>query len=272
MPANLHNQKDKSFMQPAICLLSVVPMRKEPSHRSEMVSQLLFGEYVSMGEEKDDFVFTTCLYDGYEGWVQAAQLTPVTEAQVLATTDYIGVEAAAVFIKGRCRNLPFAVPIYASEKPGEPLHFGNQQVSYRMPDTAVWHSREKIISKESLGDVAAVFLETPYLWGGKSVFGIDCSGFVQQVFKLFGVKLLRDAYLQAEQGEEVKSIAEARFGDLAFFQNEKGRITHVGILLDGKLIVHASGKVRIDTIENDGIVNIETGKRTHHFHSIRRFF
>jgi gamma-D-glutamyl-L-lysine dipeptidyl-peptidase len=272
MPANLHNQNGINFMQPAICLLSVVPMRKEPSHRSEMVSQLLFGEYVDSGEEKDDFVFVRCLYDGYEGWVQANQLMPVEEAQVLNTSDYIGAFTAGVLVNGRCRQLPFAVPVYLPEKPGGPLHLGEQQVSYDVPEAAIWHSKEKIFSKESLDAVVQVYLDTPYLWGGKSVFGIDCSGFVQQVFKLFGIKLLRDAYLQAEQGTAVKNLDEARLGDLFFFQNEKGRITHVGIFLENREIAHASGKVRIDTVDSDGIINRETGKRTHQSHSIRRFF
>jgi gamma-D-glutamyl-L-lysine dipeptidyl-peptidase len=259
-------------MHTAICLLSVVPMRKEPSHRSEMVSQLLFGEYVVMREERDDFVFVTCSFDGYEGWVQANQVTPVSAEQVLTTTNYIGVYAEQVFVNGRCRMIPFAVPIYYPAKPGDPLQFGSQQISYNVLDTAVWHSQEKTFRKENLDAIVRIFLDTPYLWGGKTVFGIDCSGFVQQVFKLFGTKLMRDAYLQAEQGKEVKSLAEARLGDLAFFQNERGRITHIGILLEEGQIVHASGKVRIDTMDKDGILNNETGKRTHTFHSIRRFF
>lgn len=259
-------------MQPAICLLAVVPMRKEPSHRSEMVSQLLFGEYVMMGEEKDDFVFVQCAYDGYEGWVQANQLTPVAPEQVLSTTNYIGAFTGEVTVDGRRRAVSFAVPVYNVVQPDGSLQLGTRQISYDLSGKAVWRSSEKSFTRESLDAVVQVFLDTPYLWGGKSVFGIDCSGFVQQTFKLFGVKLLRDAYLQAEQGEAVETLEDARLGDLAFFQNEKGRITHVGILLENYRIVHASGNVRIDTMDKEGIVNTETGKRTHHLHSVRRFF
>jgi cell wall-associated NlpC family hydrolase len=104
------------------------------------------------------------------------------------------------------------------------------------------------------------------------VFGIDCSGFTQQVFKMFGVKLLRDAYLQAEQGAKLESIEKAGLGDLAFFQNANGKITHVGIVLENNQIVHASGKVRIDNLDGEGVVNMETRKRTHRLHSMRRFF
>jgi gamma-D-glutamyl-L-lysine dipeptidyl-peptidase len=128
------------------------------------------------------------------------------------------------------------------------------------------------MTKSSLKEVYNKFIDTPYLWGGKSVFGIDCSGFVQQVFKMFGMKLLRDAYLQAEQGSVVASLEESKLGDLAFFQNENGRVIHVGIILENNQIVHASGKVRMDTVDEKGIVNNETGKRTHQLHSMRRYF
>lgn len=259
-------------MQPAICLLPVVPVRKEPSHRSEMVSQLLFGEYVSIGEEKDDFIYTTCLHDGYEGWVQASQLTRVLHEQILSTTTYIGVFGEEVFIDGLCRMIPFGVPVYDAIKAGEPLQFGNRQILYHVSEDADWNSTERAFTKENLDHIVRIFLGTPYLWGGKSVYGIDCSGFAQQVFKLFGVKLLRDAYLQAGQGEPVASLEDSQRGDLVFFQNEKGRVMHVGILLNNHEIVHASGKVRIDIINEEGITNRETGKRTHQFHSIRRFF
>jgi cell wall-associated NlpC family hydrolase len=146
------------------------------------------------------------------------------------------------------------------------------EVQYILALGSLWNIRENEQRLALLENIYTPFLDTPYLWGGKSVFGIDCSGFVQQVFKMFGIKLLRDAYLQATQGSEVNNLQEAQRGDLAFFQNEDGRITHVGIILKDKQIVHASGKVRIDSIDEQGIVNSETGKRTHHLHSIKKLF
>ncbi|HEV7329558.1 MAG TPA: C40 family peptidase [Flavisolibacter sp.] len=255
-------------MQPAICLLSVVPMRKEPSHRSEIVSQILFGEYVSMGEEKDDFVWVQCLYDGYEGWVQATQLTPVKE--VLNTSKYVGSTEDEVLLNGYTRMISIGSPVY---QPGEQLVFGKTKVQYLPGNDSLWDiSENKNSVIEKLENVCLRYLYTPYLWGGKSIYGIDCSGFAQQVLKLFGVKLLRDAYLQAEQGTTIAHLEDAKLGDLAFFQNEKGRVTHVGILLSNESIIHAAGRVRVDTIDKSGITNTETGKRTHQLCAIRRFF
>lgn len=252
-------------MDKAINLLSVIPMRKEPAHRSEMVSQLLFGEYVEMLEEEKDFVKVKGLYDGYEGWVQKNQLT-VTD-QILQTHNYVGVWFDEVLVNGRCNTIPFGSPVYQGT---HPLKFGNTEIRYVVNPEHIWDSSQKQWNSALLQKVCSFFLDTPYLWGGKSVFGIDCSGFVQQVFKMFGIKLLRDAYMQAEQGSEIKSLSEVTVGDLAFFQNDNGKIVHVGIVLERNKIVHASGKVTIDIIDEKGIVNVDTGKRTHQLHSIRR--
>jgi cell wall-associated NlpC family hydrolase len=116
-----------------------------------------------------------------------------------------------------------------------------------------------------------VYLNTPYLWGGRSVFGIDCSGFAQQVYRFFNKHLPRDASQQALQGEVVGFLQEAICGDLAFFDNEEGRITHVGILLDAQTIIHSSGRVKIDKIDNQGIFTTDKGERTHNLRIIKRY-
>ncbi|MCW3073885.1 MAG: NlpC/P60 family protein [Flaviaesturariibacter sp.] len=252
-------------MNYAINLLSVIPMRKEGAHRSEMVSQLLFGEYVEVLEGGDDFMRVKCLYDGYEGWVQTSQLTPVDE--VLPTDLFVGHWSDRLLVNDQYVPVPLGTPLYISEGT---IVAGRHKISHSLPPSALWHSRIETFRAESFLKVYSLYLNTPYLWGGKSVFGIDCSGFVQQVFKLFGIRLLRDGYLQAEQGTPMDNLLEARMGDLAFFNNEAGKITHVGILLSPDQIVHAAGKVRIDRIDAEGIMNVDTGKRTHTLHSIRR--
>jgi gamma-D-glutamyl-L-lysine dipeptidyl-peptidase len=263
------NHLEKKLMNNVINLLSVVPMRREAAHRSELVSQLLFGEYAEILEEEDDFVRVKSLYDDYEGWVQANQLTTVDE--VLATESYVGDWCKEVLVGDKRVRASLGSPVYTSEDIS--VNIAGRKIEYlQMNAASSWNSAGKKFSKENLQLVYEKFLNTPYLWGGKSVFGVDCSGFAQQVYKMFGVKLLRDAYLQAEQGMSVMSIEETRLGDLAFFHNEKGRVTHVGIMLENNQIVHASGRVRIDTIDKDGILNTDTGKRTHQLHSTRRIF
>jgi cell wall-associated NlpC family hydrolase len=128
----------------------------------------------------------------------------------------------------------------------------------------------KMTGDNRIREIAFTFLNTPYQWGGRSVFGVDCSGFTQVVYKCIGLKLLRDASQQATQGEVVGFLQEVKCGDLAFFDNEAGKITHVGILLDLHTIIHASGKVRVDRIDNFGIVNSDTEKRTHTLRVIKR--
>jgi hypothetical protein len=249
-------------MQNSICLLSVVPVRKEPAHRSEMVSQLTFGEYVTVLSEEDGFSHISCDYDGYEGWVQSTQLTAIVEK--LDTTIFVRTWFEEVTVNDRKIRIPMGSPVYdevLSEK---------FRVSYNKQGNS-WNTNGKMLNEAGMLEIAESYLETPYLWGGRSVFGIDCSGFAQQVFKFFGIKLLRDAYLQAEQGEAVDSFADAKACDLAFFKNEKGKITHVGIVLSGGRIIHASSKVRIDTFDENGIWNADLNKRTHDLACIRRF-
>lgn len=136
----------------------------------------------------------------------------------------------------------------------------------------VWNPEEIKITPKIIKQVAYKFLNTSYLWGGKSVFGIDCSGFTQMTYKFINKQLPRDASQQAEKGDIVNFLQQANCGDLAFFDNEEGQIIHVGILLNQHEIIHSSGKVRIDKIDNQGIVNSETKQQTHRLRIIKRYF
>lgn len=254
-------------MQPAISFLAVVPMRKEPSHRSEMVSQLLFGETLMAGEEKDDFVFVRCDYDGYEGWVQAKQIWRLDHYFEFITGRYTTAFAAPVTKSGELFHVPYASPYLG----GGEFYVAGEMFSYLIQEQQTWDPFKARLNEPVLSALIQPYLNVPYLWGGKSVFGTDCSGFVQQVFKLLGIKLPRDAYQQAGQGTSVGSVAEAGLGDMAFFQNEAGKVTHVGIVLNNGRIVHAAGQVRIDTLTEKGISRHDTSEQTHRFHSIRRY-
>jgi cell wall-associated NlpC family hydrolase len=257
-------------MQYIFCVVSVAAMRKEPSHRSEMVSQLLFGEYGIVLEEKDDFVRIKCLFDGYEGWCASNQIAFVTKNDILETTQYVNAETTEVQLKNAgSMQVSFSTPVYTVDD-APVLTFGEYEFSYNAGKNNIWDAQKAVFSEDNIRKISNHFINTAYLWGGRSIYGLDCSGFVQQVYKMFDIRLLRDAHLQADQGKSVPGLKEARIGDAAFFHNDAGRIIHVGILLSNTEIIHASGKVRIDNIDEEGIINKETGKRTHHLTCIRR--
>jgi cell wall-associated NlpC family hydrolase len=245
----------------AICIVPVSPMRAQPSHKSEMVSQLLFGEPCEIVEQAaDQWIKIRCRYDGYEGWCQAGQ---VIEAQEEKYHTNPKVLASEWVNRLQYNGQPMMVPL------GSCLFMEESALSYTGKTWNIEHAEK---NAASMSQLANEFLNTPYLWGGKSVFGADCSGFTQTVFKFFGIPLLRDAWQQAMQGEIISLLEETRCGDLAFFDNAEGKITHVGILLNPFEIIHASGKVRIDKIDKMGIVNIENLQRTHQLKIIKRFF
>jgi cell wall-associated NlpC family hydrolase len=254
-----------------VCNLSLVPCRKEPSNESEMVTQLLFGEHFTVSETTESgWAKIKTAYDAYECWVNEKQFAAVShktfgeleKENALLSNEFIS------FINRKIDNSIFplligsVLPAYKNgevkiEK--EDFYFEGNVISEKIKT-----SPKEIITS------ALQFLEAPYLWGGRSVFGIDCSGFTQLVFKLNGIKLLRDAYQQATIGETLNFVEESEAGDLAFFDNEAGKIIHVGIVMNNETIIHASGKVRIDKFDHQGIFNEEKRKYSHNLRVIKR--
>lgn len=248
-------------MRFAVCIVAAAPLRKENAHRSEMISQILLGEFAEIVQEEKDFIRIKCLFDGYEGWCQKSQLDFIDEIP----DSHIFYQTAdkLASINGQPVTISIATP-YHQDKIKATRHelvFEAQQLI-----DATKHS----FTQENISAIAHAFLNVPYLWGGRSSFGIDCSGYVQQVFKFFNMQLPRDAYQQAECGEPIGFLQETKCGDLVFFDNAEGRIVHVGILLNAATIIHASGNVRVDKIDHAGIIHSSTGERTHHLRIIKR--
>jgi gamma-D-glutamyl-L-lysine dipeptidyl-peptidase len=254
-------------MQFAVCCVPVSPLRAEPSHRSEMVSQLIFGECCELLETgKDKWIKVQCRYDGYEGWCHENHVTEIDEAIYRAAANALAEEwINHIDYNGHPMMVPLG-SILTGMKNGNAqwrkntVHFSGK----------TWNIHDAKKDTSSIKHLAFQFLNTAYLWGGKTVFGTDCSGYTQTVFRFFDIPLLRDAWQQATQGEVVGFLQEAKCGDLAFFDNDEGKITHVGILLNESEIIHASGKVRVDKIDSQGIVNSETSERTHKLRIIKR--
>ena len=247
-------------MAELICIVPVAPIRAEGSHRAEMVSQILFGETATIKSETKDFYQIQLHQDGYEGWCQKLQLQILAEGASIITKGYTPSWVNSAMFNGQPIQLPLGTPIVSD---------AHADFEFTYADASL-DPANNACTAEALEILAKQFLGTAYLWGGRTVFGIDCSGFVQMVFKLFNYKLPRDAYQQAEMGEAIGFLAGAKPGDLAFFDNEQGKITHVGILLSPHQIIHASAVVRIDPIDQAGIVSSTTGLRTHQLRTIRR--
>jgi len=247
-------------MQYGISHLSIVPLRHEPSDPSELVSQVLYGDCFKVLEQRKKWSKIRLAFDNYEGWIDNKQYKEVSEDMYKnLSSESLKVSADLVeYIttqEGRLNLIPLGstlngLSLLKHQFDGESLS-GNQP-------------------KESLIITAFMYLDAPYLWGGKTPFGIDCSGFTQMVYKLNGHKIFRDASQQATQGEALSFIEESEPGDLAFFDNSEGVITHVGIIMKDNYIIHAHGCVRIDRLDHTGIFNTERNVHTHKLRVIKR--
>jgi hypothetical protein len=253
-------------MEYGICNLAVIPMRAEPNERSEQVSQILFGETFEILSWKEGWAEINTANDNYTGWISRLQfimLGHLNYQMLQQTPPKLTYKAITQAWKIRDNSVLY-LPA------GSSLSFLNGTTCYIEKEK--FEIIGQIGQNESIDLVAKSFINAPYLWGGRTHFGIDCSGFTQVVFKLKGAQLKRDASLQAQQGALINSLSDALIGDLAFFKNADGKVTHVGMLLNREHIIHASGKVKIDTIDEKGIYSEELQRYTHNLHSIKRIF
>jgi hypothetical protein len=248
-----------------ICNLANIPLRIEPSDRSELVSQVLFGEHFTVLEKNQKWAKIRLFFDDYEGWIDNKQFAPITEEQFeQLSKDSIVLNSDLIEYITSPKNLLIPIPLGAS------LSFLNYEAINTEDFSFEGLKISGVKPKSNLINTAFMYMNAPYLWGGKTPFGIDCSGFTQMVYKLNGYKLFRDASQQAGQGEALSFIEESEPGDLAFFDNDEGNIIHVGIIMDDNYIIHASGKVRIDRLDHLGIYNAEINKHTHKLRVIKK--
>ena len=251
-------------MKYGISNLAIVPMRIEAVDQAEMVNQILFGEHFKVLEVRKKWSKVRLAHDSYEGWICNKQWIEIEEdiyKQLDKEVATIAIDILDIISKDHHQPIVIG-SILPSYKSGHAL-INNEMYRFDGLTTAGFTKKEKLVEN------ALMYLNAPYLWGGRSPLGIDCSGFTQMVYRLQGVDLPRDAYQQAEVGTTLSFVEESEAGDLAFFDNNEGRITHVGIILENNHIIHASGKVRIDRIDQQGIFNKELGTHTHKLRLIK---
>lgn len=225
-----------------ICKFPLVACRREASEKSEMITQLLYGEIYEIMEDKPSWIKIKNLRDDYESWIDRKLHTPCNEN---LKSNFIAFEPMNKVIEGGNQMMvPGASMIYSNDNPSK--------------------------NNDDLIKSALKFLGAPYLWGGKSIWGVDCSGFVQVVFQIHGINLSRDAYQQAELGEAIEFNDMIEAGDLAFFSKDNEPISHVGICLNKEQIIHASGKVRIDKLDHHGIFNVDNQSYSHNLRIVKR--
>jgi len=251
-------------MESYICENVFVPLRSGPSHKSEMLSQILFGEKYTILEKSGNWIKIETLFDHYMGWID---------------TDHLQHSLAEGISNGYVLNKTLLC--YRNDKTKIVLEAGCEVFNPDFEDkifvigkniytTGNEFSNNYISTKDSVADTAMKFINSPYLWGGRIPSGVDCSGFTQLVYKIHGIPIPRDSGVQAEVGKNIDFIDDAKPGDLVFFDNERGRISHVGMIISRGLVIHASGRVRIDSIDHQGIYKIEKGGYSHHLRTIKR--
>ena len=252
-----------------ICRLAIIPVRVTASDRTEMVTQLLFGDHYRVLDYSKDkkWLKIQIEFDQYEGWIDIKQHTEISDAYFnhLNNMEYkISTEInSTILYKKQLIQIVIGsiLPISSSE-----LFEVNEQFAFNGSSKNMGEKQGFYFLKQ----IIINYMNAPYLWGGKTPFGIDCSGLTQQVFKLCGYRLKRDASQQFTQGSQVSKLDEALPGDLAFFTKEKGKISHVGIIMEDKEIIHASGFVRKDKLDENGIFNEEFSTYTHTLAGIKR--
>lgn len=241
-----------------------VPLRSGPSHKSEMLSQIIFGEKYKITGEAGKWLKVETIFDRYSGWIDMDHLQHCDDDG--KSTTFVINKPLPCFRKDKTRLvLEPGSEIYNPDSKAKTFTIGENIFK-----TAPEFNSSFYITDESFPDTAMRFINSPYIWGGRIPSGIDCSGLTQLVYKIHGIAIPRDSGQQAEIGESVNFLHESRPGDLVFFDNERGQISHVGMILSDGLVIHASGRVRIDSIDHQGIFKPETGKYSHHLRLIKR--
>ncbi len=259
-------------MNHGICALSAIPVRAEPSDRAELVTELLFGECYTVLLTQESWLHIQIAADNYLGWIDFKQHLPVAPDyfQAWLGQDHPRVLDVVQMVSDAATRQPVTLGCRLPFFDGMTLRVGSRQLFYNGPATNPAQPAGGERQAALLRKMALTYLKAPYVWGGKSIFGLDCSGLMQQLFGLLGVQLPRDARQQIAYGQPVHFVSQAQPGDLAFFDNADGAIVHVGLVLEEGLILHAHGEVRLDPLDHNGIFNRDRQRYSHKLRLLKR--
>ena len=251
-------------MNYGISILSIIPVRLEPNNRSEMTTQLIFGEHFKILESIKKWSKIQISHDKYVGWISNNQIQEINFEEYEKLDKEIPTLSTDILdIIESDFNQPIVIGSVLPTFKSDHALINNKMYKFTGNTTQGFTQRKHLINN------AMIFLNAPYLWGGRTPFGIDCSGFTQIIYRLQGIKIPRDAYQQINLGQEI-NLDNCEEGDLAFFENKSNKITHVGLILENNKIIHASGQVRIDKLDEKGIFNSVKQKYSHKLHSIKK--
>lgn len=256
-----------------ISLHSVIPIRTEARESAEQSTQMLFNELCTILEEQPRWVRIRLEADGQEGWADEKMICPMKPDEYAQHREAL--KSAAMVA------MPMAYAVSENNGQTIPLTAGTQLTKYNdgrfevlgvgfRIDPSMVITKSLDLNEQNLLQAVRFFLNIPYLWGGKNAMGMDCSGFTQIIMSLFGKNLPRNASEQATCGRMISSLAKAKAGDLVFFAHEDAKISHVGIVIDAERVIHCSGRVKVEKLDETGIFNAETGLYSHHLVTIRR--
>ncbi|MCS7077214.1 MAG: C40 family peptidase [Bacteroidia bacterium] len=258
----------------AWCAMPMAAVKKTPEHRSELVTQLLFGDVVQVLEKTNIWAKIKILHDQYEGYVLTMQLSKISPSEAehyekhyaLVTALSISAHSDQISLTMGCR-VPTALIQDIGERIQVKLPYSKQLIISKKDLTFSNYSTDRVV------ELAKQFLYAPYLWGGRSIFGIDCSGFTQLIFRMMGVIIHRDAYQQATQGLTIPTLSQAKVGDLIFFRkHESTKISHVGIYIGNQEVIHSAGYVHISKVDEVGLHSIYQEGYSHKLVSIKRYW
>ncbi|TAG07534.1 MAG: hypothetical protein EAZ44_00170 [Cytophagia bacterium] len=274
-----------------IAHLSILPLRTEPSNKSELCTQILFGEIYKVIQNSTDgqWIYIENNFDGYKGWLNKGQFKEISQKEFEEIENQkieILCQNYTQLLIGIEKTKSIHITLGAKINSTKDNICANKDNIYIYENSIEKNNTSLTIQQKILED-AYLFLNSPYLWGGKTPFGVDCSGFTQQIMRLNQIKIKRDAYQQAEQGEKITQLNNTKTGDLAFFVRNN-KVVHVGLIIEEKdlnknkphnyslqknerWIMHALECVRIDKLDEKGIFNIDNKEYSHFLHSLKRY-